>query len=656
MNTRTIFIAVSLISVLPFSLWGGNDKAGRPENSCVGLHVVKKCRSVDSCNISDCSKGEYCITPVSPKSAAKQAVQGAQCVKPDAIGETTCADPGSQKIELVVKGITVPALEKCPALKPICFLGKCLASGEAVCVDSDGTNYAKLLKWNQAGNKQNLSSDISVLKSGKVTISTAADPAGAKVYPDKCKGPAYLLEQACDGGVAKEVGINCGEAKGCLNPGADGLCNGFTWSVPDGICKMDKIGNSNDLAARCGFKDTDDDGISDSNDNCVDIANQDQKDSDGDKVGNVCDNCPYTYNAAQFDVNADEIGDICQSNTITAGSGFTCARTLNGTVKCWGSNVSGEMGNGSEQGFFLVPTQVVELDKVISVKAGSSHACAVVNDGTVKCWGNNYYGQIGDGITGDEKHTPVEVSGLKGVIAIAAGVFHSCALISDGSVKCWGVNWSGQLGDGTKIDKAIPAPVPNLTEVTSIIAGYAHTCALISGGNVKCWGGNSSQLGNGVFGGSLAPVDVKDLSEVEKLASSGHHVCALIKDGTVKCWGENGSGQLGNGKTGDSNIPVSVKGISNAVAIFAGSVQSCAILEGGTIKCWGNNSFGQLDNDLAGFSVMNLGGGAIDMACGIIHTCAVLKDGSTMCWGFNGSGELGNGTTEYSPTPVEVKF
>ena len=208
-----------------------------------------------------------------------------------------------------------------------------------------------------------------------------------------------------------------------------------------------------------------------------------------------------------------------------------------------------------------LPQELVPLDGIAHVAAGYYHTCALSTAGAVKCWGYNEYGQLGDG-TGGNKTTPVDVAGLgSGVAAIAAGGYHTCALTTAGGVKCWGRNYYGQLGDGTTADKRTPVDVAGLgSGVAAIAAGGWHTCALSTAGGVKCWGYNySGQLGDGTTASKSTPVDVAGLgSGVAAIAAGWVHTCALSTASGVKCWGYNGSGQLGDGTTANRSTPVEV--------------------------------------------------------------------------------------------------
>ena len=179
----------------------------------------------------------------------------------------------------------------------------------------------------------------------------------------------------------------------------------------------------------------------------------------------------------------------------------------------------------------------------------------------------------------------------------AAGGEHTCQLRGIGTAQCWGSNFSGQLGDGTLINKSAPVDVTGLADAVQITAGDVHSCALLADGTAKCWGlTGEGQLGNGTTTRSLVPVAVTGLVGAVQITAGSFHTCALLKNGTAKCWGDNGDGQLGNGTTTDSLVPVVVTGLAVAVQIKAGRGHSCALLAGGTAKCWGANFYGYLGN------------------------------------------------------------
>jgi alpha-tubulin suppressor-like RCC1 family protein len=343
--------------------------------------------------------------------------------------------------------------------------------------------------------------------------------------------------------------------------------------------------------------------------------------------------------------------------TVAGGYSHSCA-VVNGGAQCWGSNDYGSLGNGSTTNS-ATPVQVTALTSGVGVMAmatGGGHSCAVVNGG-VRCWGANNSGQLGNGSNTDS-HVPVQVSGLaSGVTAVATGMYHSCAVVN-GGVRCWGSNGYGRLGNGSTTSSNVPVQVAGLTiGVTAVAVGDSHSCAVVNGG-VQCWGRNGGRLGNGSTTSSTTPVQVTGLTSgvgVTAVAAGYGHSCAVVSGG-VQCWGSGAYGRLGDGSTAGSITPVQVIGLTSgtgATAVATGDFHSCAVVNGG-VQCWGRNG-GRLGNGSTTSSttpvqVSGLTSGVTAVAVGNDHSCAVVNS-APVCWGYNGSGQLGNAASGPRTTP-----
>lgn len=356
-------------------------------------------------------------------------------------------------------------------------------------------------------------------------------------------------------------------------------------------------------------------------------------------------------------------GVTLQVTSISAGYAHTCAGTTAGGAKCWGNNAHGELGDGTLQRK-STPREVFGLASgVASISAGTYHTCAVTTGGAANCWGYNYSGQLGDG-TLVQKSKPVVVSGLgSGVASISPGSDHTCALTTAGDAKCWGYGGSGQLGNGSTGASTTPVAVSDLASgVVGLEVGAGHACAVTTAGAVKCWGlNNNGQLGDGTVLKKLTPVAVAGLaSGVAGISVGYYHNCAVTTTGDVKCWGANSSGQLGDGTTVNKSTPVAALGLAPGVGgVTAGNGYTCAVTAGGAAKCWGTNSLGQLGDGTTvdkstPVDVLGLGSGVVSLSAGLNHACAATVSGALKCWGANGSGQLGDGTLVNKSTPVGV--
>jgi alpha-tubulin suppressor-like RCC1 family protein len=380
----------------------------------------------------------------------------------------------------------------------------------------------------------------------------------------------------------------------------------------------------------------------------------------------VCGCTPTTCQAQKASSGsiADGCGGtlLCGSGaaTVAGGNGFGCAIDGSGGVKCWGSNGSGQLGDGTTSSS-TKPVAVKGVVGAVQVAAGESHACALVNSGAVWCWGYNLYGQLGLGTPGDfAPHAPGAVPGLTNAIKISAGRLHTCAVIADGTARCWGYNNSGQLGDGTTLQRTAPVAVVELSGLVDIASAYSTTCALKQTGLVKCWGSNGSgQAGNG-NASAVTPMNVAGLTQATALASgpNAQHACALVSGGAVRCWGTNSNGQLGDNSTIARNLPISVSGISGATAISAGTSHTCATLGDGTGRCWGYNYYGQLGDNTTTQRLMPTPvtglSGAVGVGAQWLATCFAVTGGGVKCAGYNTTGGLGDGSTAHKTAVVST--
>jgi len=342
---------------------------------------------------------------------------------------------------------------------------------------------------------------------------------------------------------------------------------------------------------------------------------------------------------------------------IMAGLNHNLALKTDGTVWAWGDNAYGQLGDGTTSTESAIPVQVAGLTGVTAIAAGGYHSLALKNDGTVWAWGYNFYGQLGAGTTTDSA-IPVQVAGLTGVTAVAADDYHSLALKNDGTVWAWGNNAYGSLGDGTTTNSATPVQVAGLSGANAIAAGFYHSLALKNDGTVWTWGNNFyGQLGDGTTTNSATPVQVAGLAGATAVAAGDLHSLALKNDGTVWAWGINAYGPLGNGTTTNSATPVQVAGLTGATAVAADDYHSLALKNDGTVWAWGRNSFGELGDGTTTDSAtpVQVAGltGATAVSAGLDHNLALKNDGTVWAWGDNGYGQLGDGTTTNSATPVQ---
>lgn len=296
--------------------------------------------------------------------------------------------------------------------------------------------------------------------------------------------------------------------------------------------------------------------------------------------------------------------------TIGAGDDHTCALDRSGAAWCWGSDEFGQLGDGDAGGgsWSAVPVRVAGGHTFRSITVGNIHTCALGRAGQAWCWGNDSWGQIGDGAPAPwpGQLSPVRVAGTRSYTAITAGGYHTCALAVTGKAWCWGSDAAGQVGDGSGAEgtKATPVRVAGGIVFRSISAGLEHTCALGRTGRAWCWGSNTAgQLGNRAMGGpASSPVRVVGGLRFRTVSAGGGHTCALGMAGRAWCWGADDAGQLGNGRAGQraqSPTPRRVSGHRTFATIAAGAGHSCAVSTSGSAWCWGSDAGGQVGDGAA---------------------------------------------------------
>ncbi len=379
---------------------------------------------------------------------------------------------------------------------------------------------------------------------------------------------------------------------------------------------------------------------------------------------------------------------------LLAGGRFHSCAVQGAGVRCWGYGGDGALGYGNptsigdnETPGSAGPVDVGAGRTVRAIAAGSFHTCAVLDTGTVRCWGFGGDGRLGYATgasvgAGESPGSvgPVDLGAGRTATAISAGNAHTCAVLDDGSVRCWGSGFDGRLGYGATRnvgDVQTPGSVGPVKlgagrTARAISAGSAHTCALLDDGSVRCWGsGASGRLGYAeetnvgdtatTTPDTAGPVDLGPGRTATAISAGGNHTCAVLDDGTVRCWGFGGGGRLGYANPaniGDDETPGSAGPVDlgpgrTAKAISTGSDHTCAVLDDGSVRCWGSGTFGQLgyastttigDDETPGSTgPVDLGPGrtATAVDAGDLHTCARLDDGGVRCWGFGDYGQLG---------------
>jgi alpha-tubulin suppressor-like RCC1 family protein len=355
---------------------------------------------------------------------------------------------------------------------------------------------------------------------------------------------------------------------------------------------------------------------------------------------------------------------------IATGVEHSCALRRSGKVLCWGENQFGQLGNGTTTNS-AKPTPVSGLSDATAIASDGASTCALhLFGGTVSCWGSNSSGELGNGTTVDSD-VPVAVSGLTGAIGIAAGYDHACALLGSGTIECWGYNSGGQLGNGTTTDSSTPVAVASSAVWKAVVAGGLNTCAIDSLGHAACWGINFlGQLGAGLDPTSVPQLDgpvfnvttglaAPPLEPVSSISIGEDHGCAVVANQGY-CWGDQSFGQLGNGviSPSPSTVAVALPGFNKAAATASQFGGSCSTLALGGVDCWGVNNDGELGNGTTTPSSTPIVVSGLTsirkVSMSNEHVCALRSDGTVSCWGENDFGQVGDGSTTNRLTPVSV--
>jgi alpha-tubulin suppressor-like RCC1 family protein len=347
---------------------------------------------------------------------------------------------------------------------------------------------------------------------------------------------------------------------------------------------------------------------------------------------------------------------------VSTGTYHSCGVTTGGRAYCWGGDDKGQLGDGQMPINTSRTTPVAVLGglRFRHVSAGYEHTCGVTTEYRVYCWGLNFFGQLGRGTQGSDNFsfsTPAEVVGGRRYRQVRAGYSHTCAITLEDVAFCWGENGYGQLGDGTTTWRPRPVRVLGTMAWRQLSGGGEHTCGVTKSDQLYCWGLNDhGQLGTGRTTNSARPAPVSGGRQFHQVEAGGYHSCGVTTAYAAYCWGLNFNGALGDGTTIERHTPGAVAGLRRFDHVNAGDLHTCGVTRAGKGFCWGRNETGQLgDGSLTNrlTPVAVAGGLELQMvSSGLVHTCAVTTDHRAWCWGS--AGPLGDGTLIRRLVPVPV--
>jgi hypothetical protein len=355
--------------------------------------------------------------------------------------------------------------------------------------------------------------------------------------------------------------------------------------------------------------------------------------------------------------------DVAGLETLSAGGGHTCFVNKQGVASCWGDNSRGQLGDGTTTSASQ-PSTVSGHHTFVSISAGLNHTCGVTPTAQVLCWGDNSSGQLG-GITSadedDRSRSPVAVSGSLSFAAVSAGEDHTCGLTTTGAAYCWGDNDYGQLGNGTKVASPNPVPVTGGYTFRSVRAGVVFSCGITDAGGAYCWGANSfGRLGNGSQVNSSLPVPVSGNLKFAAISAGDGHACGVTTDGKGYCWGDNDSGQIGLAGGKSSPVPIPIAGGLTFASISAGRRTTYALTRNGTAYSWGSGmdvltvTTEEVASTIPGQIFGTRGLRFKLLSTSFAHACGQTTAGEVYCWGSNKYGQLGNGSNDETVRPTLI--